>query len=826
MMPKSSMRSPTRVPLFPRSGLSSPTRSASPVPLGPNRPPRGGIPGAGRVALALLLLASGNLGCGGKGDEAPPEADAPAPLAGLEVRAKLLDQVHLADIDQRGLFIDLGTPAQAKYTAGDWGSGWGKQGRDGDGADAAAWARVGQRGKLWFHLDGPSDLTAVLRLRSKGTGALTPYVNGTAVQSVFFDEGGGWQEVTMSLPAVETQAGDNQLLLVFGDTTVVDGEPTAAEVDWLRVARGAGAGDDGFEPPRFARLVDEVTVAGEARRALTLPRPVSVAWHVSVPPGGKLGTSVAGLGSATASGSVEVVVTPEGGTGKTVASTAVSAGWQDLVADLSELGGQVVRLELRATPAEGGGGRIAFGEPAIWAALAGPTDAVSDRKPKHIVIVLTDTLRASKLKIYNPDSRVISLVIDRIAEEGVVFEQAQSPAPWTKPSVASILTGLHPMTHGAKTQAAVVPDSARFLGEHLKSMGWSTAAFIGNGYVSDKFGFDQGWDRYRNFIREGADTDAPNIYREAGDWAEQHKDDKFLLYVHTIDPHVPYDPPQEDLERYDPRPNYDGIVKPRSTGDLLAKAKKNPPLVVFSESDKRRLEALHDGEITQHDVEMGKFIDRLVRLGIWDDTLFVFVSDHGEEFEEHGSWGHGHSVYQELLQVPLVMRFRGGIPAGVRVPSSVSTMDISPTVLEVAGLAPLPNAEGRSLVPLFRGGRFDVPAVAFSEWGDNRRVAVAGPWKFILRGNLTTAMFDLSADPGEQNQLDVTDFPIAGRYTRILQGQFLGASDRANWFASEQGEGQRLVGEGQETQMDAATCEQLKALGYVDAETDCSALDG
>jgi len=772
----------------------------------------------------FLVLAPVTAGCGGDKDGAGDDdesANAPAPLAGMRVHTDLLDRVHLADVTHRGLFIDMGTPAQAKYTAGDWGSGWGKQGRD-DGDDGATWARVAQRGKIWFHLDGPSDVTAVLRLRSKGTGALTPYVNGTPVQSVFFEDGGGWQEVPMTLPAAQTHAGDNQLLLVFGDTTVIDGVETAAELDWIRIARGAAAKTGTL--PRFETLVGEAD-AGGTRRAVTLPRPGSIAWYVEVPAGGKLGAAVGGVGGR-GTGSVEAVVTAEGAAPKTVASQAVTGTWADMVADLTAYAGQVVRLELRATPAEGGGGRIAFAEPALYAPPAKPTDAVSDRKPKHIVIVLTDTLRASKLKIYNPESRVLSLVIDRIAEEGVVFEQAQSPAPWTKPSVASILTSLAPTTHGAKTQAAVVPDSALFLGEHLKAMGWSTAAFIGNGYVSDKFGFDQGWDRYRNFIREGADTDAPSIYREAGDWAEQHKDEKFLLYVHTIDPHVPYDPPEEHLERYDPRPNYDGPIKPRSTGDLLAKAKKSPPLVTFTESDKRRLEALHDGEITQHDVEMGKFIDRLVKLDIWDDTLFVFVSDHGEEFEEHGSWGHGHSVYQELLQVPLVMRFRGGIPAGVRVPETVSTGDIAPTVLEVAGLAPLPDAEGRSLVPLFQGGEMTVPPVGFSEWGDNRRVAVAGRWKFILRGNLTTAMFDLDVDPWEKNQLDVVDFPIGGRYTRILLGQYLGASDRGAWFQSEQGEGTRLVGEGQETRMDAATCEQLKALGYVDAETDCSALDG
>jgi arylsulfatase A-like enzyme len=451
-----------------------------------------------------------------------------------------------------------------------------------------------------------------------------------------------------------------------------------------------------------------------------------------------------------------------------------------------------------------------------------PIEPAGDRKkPKHLVVLLVDTLRADKLSPFDASTRVRSPVIDKIASEGTTFLQAQSPAPWTKPSVASILTGLQPMTHGAKTQAAVVPASAIFLGEHLKGQGWATAGFIGNGYVSDKFGFDQGWDRYRNFIREGGDTDASSIFREAGDWAEAHKDEPFFLYVHTIDPHVPYDPPEEFLRLYDDRPDYAGQVRARSTGDLLAKAKKSPPQVTFDASDRKRLEALHDGEITQHDVELGKFVDRLYRLGIWQDTLFVFVSDHGEEFDDHGSWGHGHSVYQELLHVPLVMRYAGGVPAGRRVASAVGTVDIAPTVLELMGMPPLPDAEGRSLVPLLADDHPPgVVNAGMSEWGEERRVLTTSAWKLILRGNLTTAMFDLASDPGETQQKDVGDFPIAARFTRILQGQYLGATDRRNWMSAEQGASRRL--DTGEADMDPATCEQLKALGYVDAETDCS----
>ncbi|MBW1905500.1 MAG: sulfatase-like hydrolase/transferase, partial [Deltaproteobacteria bacterium] len=132
---------------------------------------------------------------------------------------------------------------------------------------------------------------------------------------------------------------------------------------------------------------------------------------------------------------------------------------------------------------------------------------------------------------------------DQFASDGVVFALAQAPENWTKPSVASILTGLHPQTHQQKTGDAALPSSAELLSEHLKGEGFATGGFIANGYVSDRFGFDQGWDDYTNYIREEKSTEAKDVFDDAGNWIEAHKDERFFAYIQTIDPHVPYDPP-------------------------------------------------------------------------------------------------------------------------------------------------------------------------------------------------------------------------------------------------------------------------------------------
>jgi choline-sulfatase len=380
-----------------------------------------------------------------------------------------------------------------------------------------------------------------------------------------------------------------------------------------------------------------------------------------------------------------------------------------------------------------------------------PEAAPSTTQARNVVVLLIDTLRASKLRAYNPQSRVRTPILDGIVEHGTLFERAHSQENWTKPSVASVLTGLTPGTHRAITTEARLPESAELVSEAFDAAGFNTASFLANGYVSDRFGFDQGWDHYTNMIRENRSTEAEDVFREAGDWIEQHHQERFFVYIQTIDPHVPYDPPAEFLRMYDDRTDYAGQVNPRRTGEQLEAAKGNNPSIVFDESDTRRLMGLHDGEISYHDQQLGRFMERLQAMGVGDDTLLVITSDHGEEFHDHGSWGHGHSVYQELIQVPLIF---------------------------------------------YRPGR----------------VIRSRRWKMILNG-MNTKLFDLQEDPGERNEItDMTRHPIAARFLRIHLGQYLGATNRGEWWTPTQRQAQQLGTEAAE--MDDTIRAQLRALGY------------
>ncbi|MFW6067586.1 MAG: sulfatase [Myxococcota bacterium] len=763
-----------------------------------------------RIVLAVAAAAFVLAGC--EEDEAAKEADEGSragsaeaeagdgtpSLEGYRTHLDMRRLVHLADVHNEGLVIDFGTSSRMKYTLGHWRTGWGSDGTSGD----TTYTYVGERGRLYFHADRAGPLAVRMRLRPIGTTVVSPYVNGKPVEMIRFQEGSGYRDYDLKVPGDLVRKGENELMLVFGDAKDMGGEKVSVAMDTIRIASGEAVPDGEHAPQTPDSMVAEAEVGGDERPALVVRAPTELRYPLHVPAKAKLAFSAGVVEGDSAR--ARVTITPATGAPKKLLDEEVGAKWTRHVVDLGAYADQVVRLDLAAE----GEGRVAWSSPAILVPEAESPKELG--KAKNVVVLLIDTLRASKLRAFNPDSRVKTPNLDAVAEEGTVFELAQSPENWTKPAVASVLTSLYPATHGTKRDASKLPQDALTLGEHYQKAGFGTASFIANGYVSDKFGFNQGWDHYTNYIRESKSTEALNVFREAGDWIEKHQDEPFFVYIQTIDPHVPYDPPDSFLKMYDDR-DYSGQVKPRMTPDLLAKAKKSPPAVTFDGSDKRRLEALHDGEITYHDDEMGKFIERMKKLGLWEDTLFVVTSDHGEEFEEHGSWGHGHSTYQELLHVPLLFRMPGTVPEGARVPTVVSTMDIAPTVLEISGVDPMPAAEGRSLAGYFRGEPPTGPAVAFSDFLDDRRVITTGRWKLVLRG-LSADFYDLEKDPGEQNELSLQQHPIALRYCRVLLGQFLGASDRTRWLEGGQGEGVRL--DADEAHMDDTTRDQLEALGY------------
>ena len=739
-------------------------------------------------------------------EQLPVFAAAP-PTAAPEDESTYMDLLalfHLADVyDPAGLFIDFGTAARMKYTNGNWNSGWQGELKEAD----VRVSTFGKTARLYLPIEDTRPMQLRIRTKAYAPGPLITYLNGKTLKEVRATPSEGFVELVVPIPGKDIRPGENAILFRATRTRQVRGKGRSFAVDWIRLEAVSPEGEAPAAPVRVS--AKELAAGGAARRSIRLAPGAQADWFVEVPKDASLV-----FGATTTSDSAGALeVGTKSDRKATRQEVPVRGAWSDHRMSLSSLTGDVVRVRFR-NPSSA---ELALSDVRITK-KAGQPIAI-DRPARNVIILLIDTLRASKVSVYNPKTRVKTPALDTFAAEGTVFERPQSPENWTKPSVASVLTSLHPMTHNTKQDASKLPKSALMLSEVYQKAGFETGSFIANGYVSNAFGFDQGWDHYTNYIRERRNTNASNVFGEATSWIEKNKGKRFFAYIQTIDPHVPYDPPDEFLKMYDPEP-YKGQVQNRRTHLMLDEAKKNPKKYSFTKRDKERIEALHDGEISYHDEHFGKFLVKLRELGIDDDTLIVITSDHGEEFQEHGSWGHGHSVYQELLGVPLLFRWPGVIPAGARVGPVVSTTDIGPTVLEATGV-PIPKEfEGHSLMGFIRGDWPMGPYVAFSDFLDHRRVIRGGDWKLIIRGNLSQVIFDLQSDPWELKELDGRANPIAQRYLRTLHGQFLGAQDRGKWLTAATGASaeKRLSQEKQD--MTPELCRQLVALGYISAECD------
>jgi len=464
--------------------------------------------------------------------------------------------------------------------------------------------------------------------------------------------------------------------------------------------------------------------------------------------------------------------------------------------------GDVVRFDIHASKAD-----VHLLQPSIVTEEA-PKNQNTQNRIDNVVLVLIDTVRADKLHPINPRTHVRTPGLNAYVSNVVVLDNARSQENWTKPSVATLLSSLMPWEHNTVTGDAVLPRSVQILPELLRKKGFHTGAFIANGYVSDKFGFKQGWSTYRNYIREGRRTPAQYVAADVLKWLENRPQDKpFFLYVHTIDPHVPYKPPRKFLEMYDDRP-YGGVVDFRRTASLLEKIKVGS--LRLKTRDKERLEALYDAEITYHDIHLASILQELDRQGLADNTMVVITSDHGEEFWDHGSVGHGHSVFDELLHVPLIIRIPGLTKNGTHITDAVGLVDVMPTILDALGY-PIPEElAGHSLMPLIRDEDRGAPRISVAGFMQGWRTLNVGRYKLIHRTASQMTLYDLNSDPDEKHDI-AEQQPVTLRYLRGLLG--LALESTSNTAQDKQRKPTSHTR--QKTFIDPKTKAQLRALGYV-----------
>ena len=366
-------------------------------------------------------------------------------------------------------------------------------------------------------------------------------------------------------------------------------------------------------------------------------------------------------------------------------------------------------------------------------------------RPPSVVLISIDTLRADHLGAYGYGPPT-SPRLDSLARDGVLSEDVVAAAPSTLPSHASMLTSLSPQRHGASfAERRPLPGSVLTLAEVLAAAGYRTGAFHDGGQIVPELGLGQGFEVYRTI---GKDRFAP-VTAAGLEWLDSLSPrEPFFLSLHTYETHLPYTPSAADLAVFEPEP-YTGLLG-RGVGHKEMRAIKNQG-TPLSPVDGRHVVAAYDGEIRSMDRALGELLDALEARGLLASSLVVLTSDHGEEFGEHGVWAwHSHTLYEELLRVPLVMKLPAGasVPAGTRVSDLARGIDLAPTVLDAVGVPIPPAFEGRSLLPLARREPLAAAfALSLLDGGDPAHDFAVRRERWKLYGE---QLFDLETDSGER----------------------------------------------------------------------------
>lgn len=433
--------------------------------------------------------------------------------------------------------------------------------------------------------------------------------------------------------------------------------------------------------------------------------------------------------------------------------------------------------------------------------LAGCTGSESNLP--NIVLVTIDTLRADRLSAYGYPKKT-SPFIDALAAEGVRFERAHSSSSWTAPSVVSLLTSLPANIHGVEhgylearkiVQQEVIPDAAPVLAELLQQRGYRTFGITANSHLQSALGFDRGFDRYSCL---GFDT-ASAIEAHVRKWRDEIREaEPWFLWLHFFDPHAPYTFHKNITRAFLPP----GIRRMRALERDLVPEHLKERGVELGNPRFQYVEGLYDGEVRFTDETLSRIFD-LLEIG--SDALVIVTADHGEELLDHGRLGHGNTLYEEVIRIPLIVRLPGGRHGGTTVGTPVSDIDVVPSILDVIGTAPPSSLAGHSLLPLL-----DEPAGTLREVtsslarlkGLETTSLTVGDWKYIDRTAepVFRGLFDLANDPHEQvNRLD-TDPEMA----RLLSAKLREIEAAAR---------KRRLTPGVRT-LPGDEAEELKALGY------------
>ena len=746
------------------------------------------LPAPLRTALPLALLVFPWSGC------------SPAARPPVVVETDLADLVPAADAWSETGALRLGDGEPHEEILGGFGAA------ANGGATSFAWGLAGGSLVEFRRADATG-----FRLRMEGWSpaseatAARPVkvaVNGVAVGTV--EIGGARATVGLEIPARALRPGPNRLELDYPGVSWAHGGRRPHVVAWS----GFRFGDGRDRGPRGGAA---------APSGIHLAARSGLDFYLEPTPGSRLEIDRA---DARGGARLEVDVACEGESPRF--SALSSTGARRLEVSLRAAGAAVepCRLTLRAAGAAGAGAGVEVAAARVVrpagaddrVPAAAPRTAPAPRPPDrpNLVVYLVDTLRADHLGAYGCP-RELTPHIDRFAGEGVVVERARAQSSWTRPAVATIVTGLDPLRLGVTGGYSKLPGEARTLGERLQAAGYRTGFVTPNGNVSAEFGFDQGFDYFRYDRTEdlpGAEGEiavsTQRVFDSVGEFLDRRAPDRpFFLYVHTVEPHAPYRPVDRFRRRFAPDADPD-LGERRELGRL---ATRNLPRTA---ARVRQVKELYDAEVATADAGFGRFLDDLRGRGLLATTAIVFLGDHGEELFDHGNVEHGRTLYEEQLRVPMIWRLPAGAGGGRRIAGHADQLDVTPTLLDLAGLPADPQLPGSSLTPVLegRGALPERPSVAYLDRFSFDLQSVVSEDRKLIRDRSPAArlavyrdrLFDLRTDAGERRDLAGRRPILRGLLSSLLRGF------RARWGPPLE-TGRAVLDPGLER--------DLKALGYL-----------
>lgn len=665
-----------------------------------------------------------------------------------------------------GFAAPLGAPWGAKYTWGGFPNAW-ELGRSVD--DVAVAIPRAPRPQLDLPLGAEQAANAryaALRLWSPvESQRVSLWLNDRALgeQEIV---GQGWHDVRWALPDGVARAGENAVKVSFAREGIVSDLRSGAGLAALALL------PDGAEIGESQQRVSMLEAASPG--SLHLMAGSGLDYHVMAPKKGRLAAMV----RAPAACTLTVLASVEG---KRVAQAEVRGEGlraAPLRLGLGEVAGQLVRLELAVGQADGCSGAT-LEDVALEVPGAAPVQPSDVPAPKYVIIWMVDTLRADHLPVYNPKTVVKAPNFTRLAERSVVFERAYSQGNESKVSHASLFSGLYPIRHGHLRASTSMADELELMPEAMQRAGYKTAGVIANGFISEPWGFAQGWDSFRNTLRDGGGISGEQVLARGLKWLESEEagDGPRFLYMGTIDPHVTYRRHDDLIGLYDPddRAWRGTPFESRCSGVLLDKIAGGE--VEVNDAERERIRALYKNEVTFSDRQLGALLDALEQRGILDETMIVVTSDHGEEFWERGKVGHARGLQEEQTWVPLIVHYPPLFPAGKRVAEGVDTLDVLPTLLEAAGATIPDDLQGDSLIGLANGVGQGYPRPSIATHFNTRYSLRMGDLKVIKPRNQPAAFYDLARDPGELAPLGSRGHAIQRRWLMDALSMFVAHHD-------------------------------------------------